>query len=50
MIPSPGRISNFFSDLPDNLTEELIECLVESSSTRIERIVSQGHATADGEW
>lgn len=50
MIPAPGGISNFFSNFPEHLPKELVECLVESSSTRIERIVSQGHATVDGEW
>ncbi len=41
---------NLFSNIPDSLPEELIEVLAKSDSVRIERIVSQGHATPEGEW
>jgi len=41
---------NVFADVPAELPEELSETLVESSSVRIERIVSTGHASPDGFW
>ena len=37
-------------DLPGNLPEELVETLVESSTVRVERIVSTGHASPEGFW
>jgi cupin 2 domain-containing protein len=50
MAPSAKMIANIFSALPESLPEELIEILAESGLVRIERIVSLGHATAEGEW
>ena len=41
---------NLFQDIPENLPEELMEVLVEDSNVRIERIVSRGHQTPEGEW
>ena len=43
-------MTNLFSDIPENLPNELCERLVETSSVRIERIVSTGHSSADGFW
>jgi cupin 2 domain-containing protein len=43
-------MKNLFGDLPDHLPEELFEVLAESRTTRVERIVSRGHATPAGEW
>lgn len=43
-------MNNLFADIPTPLPEELIETLVSSASVRIERIVSQGHASAPGHW
>ena len=37
-------------DLPRDLPEELVETLLESDTVRIERIVSTGHASAEGFW
>ena len=42
--------NNLFSNIPDKLPEELLETLLESKGVRVERIVSRGHATSDGEW
>jgi cupin 2 domain-containing protein len=39
-----------FDDLPHNLPEELVETLAENKHVRIERIVSNGHASPDGFW
>jgi cupin 2 domain-containing protein len=38
------------ANLPSALTEEACETLAESGSVRIERIVSNGQATPEGEW
>ena len=43
-------MTNFFADLPDKLPEELIEELIATPGTRIERIVSTGQASPDGFW
>jgi cupin 2 domain-containing protein len=41
---------NLFSNIPKELPEELVEVLAESSSVRIERIVSDRHASPEGFW
>jgi len=41
---------NIFHDLPAALPDEVVESLVEAENIRIERIVSNGQATAEGEW
>lgn len=43
-------IRNILADLPAALTGEVFETIVTSDSLRIERIVSNGQATAEGEW
>ena len=45
------QTKNLFADIPAGvLQEELFQTLAESGGTRIERIVSDGHATPPGEW
>jgi cupin 2 domain-containing protein len=41
---------NLFNDIPPTLHKELLEILAESGSVRIERIVSDGHATPPDQW
>lgn len=41
---------NLFSHVPDELPEELVSVLAENKNVRIERIVSDGHASPDGFW
>ena len=41
---------NLFSNLPQNLPEELFTTLLEASDVRIERIVSHGHSSPEGFW
>lgn len=41
---------NLFNDIPADLREEYFETLAEADAVRIERIVSDGHATPPGEW
>ncbi len=43
-------MKNLLTDLPTALPEELVTVIAESSSVRIERIVSSGHASPDGFW
>jgi cupin 2 domain-containing protein len=47
---APLQTHNLFCDIPAVLQEELVEILAESETFRIERIVSDGHATPQGEW
>lgn len=44
------RLDNLFSNIPPSLPEELIEKIIETGSFKLERIVSKGHATPEGEW
>ncbi len=39
---------NIIDNMPDDLSEELIETLLEKDNLRIERIVSRGHVSS--EW
>ena len=43
-------MQNIFKAIPDQLTEEIFEPLVESGSVRIERIISRGHASPASGW
>ncbi|ABU74782.1 MULTISPECIES: cupin domain-containing protein [Vibrio] len=41
---------NLFKDLPSDLSEEVFEDLLTHKQLRIERIVSKGQTTSEGEW
>ena len=41
---------NLFRNIPADLPEELFDTLAQSRGVNIERIVSRGHTTAEGEW
>ncbi len=43
-------VGNLFKELPDKLPEELCSVLAESKNAKIERIVSNGHASPEGFW
>ena len=43
-------MKNIFEAIPEQLTDELLEPLVESGCVRIERIVSRGHASPAAGW
>ena len=43
-------MNNIFEDLPNHLTEEVFETLVDSATVRIERIVSKGHTSPNDGW
>ena len=42
--------TNIFQNIPDNLKEELFEDIVSTDKLKIQKIVSQGNTTPDGEW
>ena len=42
--------ANIYADIPADLPAELFTTLVKSQYVRIERIVSQGHASPEGFW
>ncbi len=44
------KAGNILKSLPENLTAEVFEELVSTSSVRIERIVSKGHVSPDIGW
>ena len=41
---------NLFDNLPEDLAEEVVDVLVSRDGVRIERIISDGHASPDGFW
>jgi cupin 2 domain-containing protein len=45
-----AEVANLFDNLPTALPEEVSEILAEAGNVRIERIVSNGQATPEGEW
>lgn len=47
MIPQAHNLSD---GIPSALQHELCETVAESGTVRIERIISEGHATPAGEW
>jgi len=43
-------VKNLLSEIPSAIPRELAEVLVQTSAVRIERIVSQGHASPPDFW
>ena len=41
---------NLLDNLPASLSEELFTTILQANSVRVERIVSQGHASPPGFW
>ncbi len=42
--------NNLFKNIPDDLPEEISTILAENENVKIERIVSEGHASPAGFW
>ncbi|HLS97526.1 MAG: cupin domain-containing protein [Porticoccaceae bacterium] len=42
--------TNLFANIPAALPDELLETLAEGHNVRVERIVSRGHCTPQGQW
>lgn len=45
-----GGMKNLFADIPGEIPDELFENLVNKGSVQIQRIISRGHTTPQGEW
>ena len=43
-------IKNIFSGIQKHASDEILENIIQTDQFKIERIISRGHATADGEW
>ncbi len=41
---------NLLANLPPNLPTEVVETLVQTGHVKIERIISKGQATTEGQW
>jgi cupin 2 domain-containing protein len=44
------RRGNIFASVPDPASEEIFETLVQSGRVRVERIISDAHASPGGFW
>ena len=44
------QMMNIFDSVPLSLNEEVFEHIFKSSNLRIERIISKGQSTPEGEW
>ncbi|OYV21591.1 MAG: hypothetical protein CG438_313 [Methylococcaceae bacterium NSP1-1] len=42
--------TNIFADIPEQLSDELFECIIKKDNVLVERIVSNGHVTPAGQW
>ncbi len=42
--------ANIFKGIPEQIKEELFEPLLRNDRVHIERIVSRGHVTPEGQW
>jgi len=47
---TPVKLGNVFLGIPAQLPAELLEILWQRPGLWLERIVSRGHATPDGQW
>ncbi|MBA4018085.1 MAG: phosphoribosylaminoimidazole carboxylase [Pirellula sp.] len=43
-------MENLFANIPATMPLELVETILKQGSLRVERIVSQGHASPEGFW
>ena len=43
-------ISNIFSNIPSNISQEIFETIVTTDELNIERIISKGHVSPEGFW
>ena len=43
-------IRNIFSGIQKQVPEEVLDTILQNDQFKIERIISHGHATAEGEW
>ncbi len=43
-------LKNLFADLPESLSEEIAEVILQTDTFTLERIISEGQRTPPGEW
>ena len=43
-------MDNIFAGIPDQIQKELFETILNTGFFKLERIVSMGHATPEGQW
>ena len=48
--PDPSYIKNIFDAIPENITREISEPLIDIKALQIERIVSKGHVSPQTGW
>lgn len=41
---------HFFAGIPTHLDSELVDVILQGDTVRVERVVSQGHASPDSGW
>lgn len=44
------RIRNIYADVPKNIPQEIFETIISNESVKLERILSKGHSTPNGQW
>lgn len=44
------NIRNIFSGIQKQAPDEIVETILQAHQFKIERIISRGHATTEGEW
>ncbi len=44
------RIENMFSQIPNDLTDEIFQEIISNENFRVERIISKGQRSPDGFW
>ena len=44
------KSENIFESIPDDLTEEIFEPLLQGKNIKIERIISNGHTSPESGW
>ncbi len=44
------NVENLFSNLPEALSEEIFETLLEKNNLKLERIISSGQSTPENDW
>ncbi|MCU7494010.1 MAG: cupin domain-containing protein [Ignavibacteria bacterium] len=44
------EVNNLFSEIPDNFQKEIFDILIHNHNLTLERIVSCGQASPEGEW
>ncbi len=43
-------LANLFDEIPETLPDEVFQTLLNAPGVRVERIISQGHASPEGFW